>query len=247
MRDLTYKNVLLLYNFIVHIPNRGRGSKIMKWKSAIPALAITITLIGTALGFTPSVSAEESSTKIKLDVISVDVPYTEPGYSFNRIETPTEVKVEVINEAGEVVDAYGEMKELISSNSKSTLFAAPADRTVLAYREVDTNGFVKNRLYTSLVVRTIPSSSFAQIQSVNETFWTPTDSDGTWTLEERHAYTTSRTGSYPTWQVTVTGTAVVDTVRTEYGGVQLSGIGWSQTSQGHYRKLIEKEFAYSTN
>ncbi|MFF2910792.1 hypothetical protein [Paenibacillus sp. NPDC057934] len=219
----------------------------MKWKSVIPALVITIGLLGTTLGFTPSASAEESgTTTIKLDVISVEVPYTEPSYSFNRIETPTEVKVEVLNEVKEVVDAYGEIKELSSSNSKPTLFAAAANRTVLAYRELVTNGFVANRLYSSLVVRTIPGSSFAQIQSVNETYWTPSNSDGTWTLEERHAYTTPVTGSYPTWQVSVTGTAVVDTVRTEYGGVQLGKIGWSQTSDGHYRKLIELTFSYST-
>ncbi|WP_158659099.1 hypothetical protein [Paenibacillus polymyxa] len=59
------------------------------------------------------------------------------------------------------------------------------------------------------------------------------------------ANTISITGKFPTQRVQITGTAVVDTIETESGGVSLGVFGYNVGVNGQMRKAISQGFTFS--
>ncbi len=119
-------------------------------------------------------------------------------------------------------------------------------------QDITTNGYETRTVYQDLfviyglysVISVYSSGSFGEISNFLETYWAPV-SDGSWSLENTHANTISTTGKFPTQRVQITGTAVVDTVETQSGGVSLAVLGYNLGVNNHMRKAISQGFTFS--
>ncbi|MHB0881518.1 hypothetical protein ACYCSE_18110 [Paenibacillus sp. SEL1] len=140
--------------------------------------------------------------------------------NIQRSENEKEVEINVTEkESGNVIYTVGELKE--SKTIKPQDITINGYETLTVYQDYK-DGFVTARLYS--VMSVYSSGLFGEISNVLETYWAPV-SDGSWSLENTHANTISTTGKFPTQRVQITGTAVVDTVETQSGGVFSGGLG----------------------
>ncbi|MNP03180.1 hypothetical protein D3C76_950570 [compost metagenome] len=210
----------------------------MKKKSRILAL---FTLVSVLLfTFAGGASAkEEQIHTVKLNDISVELPYDPNLYDFVRNETSTEVTVTVIERSsGKVETTIGELKD----NNYFTREIAPAATDIKTIYQDYNDGFAIARLYAVLSVYS--SGSFGQINSVLDTYWANVG-DGVYTIEDAHANSVSGTGKFPTNKISVSGTAVIDVAFDQTGGFDLAGIGYSLTTSNHFRKAIQKGYTYT--
>ncbi|MDU8675348.1 hypothetical protein [Paenibacillus polymyxa] len=214
-----------------------------KSKKALPAVLMSFVVFLACFSgiLGEQAKASEAPTQhIQLNTLYVDLPYSSDKYDIQRSESAKEVEINVTEkESGNVVYTVGELKESKTIKPQDITTNGYETRTV--YQDYK-DGFVTARLYS--VMSVYSSGSFGEISNVLETYWAPV-SDGSWSLENTHANTISTTGKFPTQRVQITGTAVVDTVETQSGGVSLAVLGYNLGVNNHMRKAISQGFTFS--
>ncbi|OMF75026.1 hypothetical protein BK143_01175 [Paenibacillus peoriae] len=214
-----------------------------KSKKALPAVLMSFVVFLACFSgiLGEQAKASEVPTQhVQLNTLYVDLPYSSDKYDIQRSENEKEVEINVTEkESGNVIYTVGELKESKTIKPQDITTNGYETRTV--YQDYK-DGFVTARLYS--VMSVYSSGSFGEISNVLETYWAPV-SDGSWSLENTHANTISTTGKFPTQRVQITGTAVVDTVETQSGGVSLAVLGYNLGVNNHMRKAISQGFTFS--
>lgn len=234
-----------------------RKGKLLFSLSLVLTLMITSALATSAKdidGPTTSIEKAESSVyPLKLKGLTMEVPYSPKLYNFVRKESENEVKVTVVNKlTGEVVTEFGEIVEYNNNTNKSGKMAPLGTGTYSTRTTYQTaydkgyngNHFAGANLYT--VYTCWQDGSFGQINSVEDTYWSPIAGSGNFELESPHATTvpTGSTGKFPTSKMTTTGTVVFKTTTKEAFNVSLKYFGFSFGADSINRYTINS-FGYN--
>ncbi|KFM94437.1 hypothetical protein GNQ08_00460 [Paenibacillus macerans] len=191
---------------------------------------------------------EKSVYKLKLDGLTVETPYSPDLYNFLREESENSVKVTVVEKSsGKTVSAYGEIVEYKEAPNKLHGEVTPLGTgtyttrtTYRTYYDQGYNGlhFAGANLYT--VYTCWQDGSFGQINSVEDTYWSPVPGTGNFELESPHATTvpTGSTNKFPTNKMTTTGTVVFKTTSKEAFNVNLKFFGFTLGSDSINRYAI---------
>jgi hypothetical protein len=228
-----------------------------KFTKILPALAVASTLatsvlVGqvsadpvqpeTSFTFEESSDAQGAQKVELLNGLYVSLPYDSQNFDIVRTEDDNEVHISVTEKAtGQEVASLGELKNKNSTNSLTRAASGYyEDNTV--YQDYK-DGFVVARLYAVVNCYFGGAGSFNYINSVKNTYWSAVG-DGSWNLVDTHASSTSTTGKFPAVKVQISGTATVDTVKTESGGIGLGDLGYTRSQDMHYRKAISQSYYY---
>lgn len=222
--------------------------KISKMLMILPVLALVFSFNFNVVG--ASELKNDNETNIKLNILSVTVPYNTSDYDFVREEDSKEVKVKIIEkETGALKEVLGELKSVDSFSTQGLVRPQSAGyKDVITYSEHVIgenypNLTIRNRLYLS--VNVYFSDSFAQINSINDKWWSAV-STGAYTITDAHAYASSFTGKFPTYSVRVTGSCVLQTPLSKIGGISVKDLGFDlDSSQSYFRKPISLSYEYN--
>lgn len=175
---------------------------------------------------------------------TISTPYDPALYDFQRSDLFNEVVVKVVDKnSGQIVSTYGEKIEVKNKPAGISIMATGTYSTRTTYRtftDPGVNGqhFAGGDLYT--VYNCYQSGSFGQINSVSSTYWSPMPGSGNFILESPNAQTvpTGNTGSFPTNQLTTTGTVVLSTKETKAFGTSIGSFSYTSGSDGWSRYAI---------
>ncbi|KAA1180929.1 hypothetical protein [Paenibacillus sp. B2(2019)] len=186
------------------------------------------------------------------DMTTITTPYDPVLYDFIKSEEPNEVTVKVAEKtSGRIVSTYGEKIQTQDNPGKMAIMATGTYTTRTVYRtytdrEVNGKHFAGADLYT--VYNCYQSGSFGQINSVSSTYWSPMGGGGNFYLEAPNAQSqpTGKVNTFPTNQVTTTGTVVLTTKETSAFGISISKFAFNLGTDG-YSRLPIRDAAYNIN
>jgi hypothetical protein len=192
--------------------------------------------------------------KIKLDEVSVDVPYDEKEVKIERKELKNEIQVVIKDKnTNQVLDIFGELKsknnlKISASTNNISLGATESTYNKIVY-STKSIGPTDARLYAVLEIYSY--SSFRQINKVVDTYWAEASS-GNWKLERE--YSSSYMTKTPDYKATIMGTAniTVETTNETTGEFSIEFLEKAGFSVSHAvgstyyaRTPIEHSFTYS--
>ncbi len=223
--------------------------------SLTAALLLSSAAIASADTVTPTAANESFQQEFPLqldDLTSITTPYDPALYDFQRSESSNEVVVKVIDKnSGRIASTYGEKIEAQNKPAGISIMSTGTYTTRTTYRtftDPGVNGahFAGADLYT--VYNCWQSGSFGQINSVTRAYWSPMAGSGNFILESPNAQSvpTGVTNTFPTNQITTTGTVVLSTKETSAFGISIGAFSFTLGSDGYYRYPV-RNAGYNIN
>ncbi|MDQ0087364.1 hypothetical protein J2T12_000758 [Paenibacillus anaericanus] len=226
-----------------------RNSKLFFSLSLAVLLLLCSVMGASAKSIDNPIGATEKNGKVvyklKLEGFTIETPYSPKLYNFVREEIDNGVKVIVIEKlTGKIVTDYGEIVEYKATPNKlaggvtpkiSGTYTSRTTYQTFYDKGYNDKHFAGARLYT--VYTCWQEGSFAQINSVEDTYWSPIAGSGNFDLESPHATTvpTGSTNKFPCNKMTTTGTVVFKTTTTESMGVDLKFFGFTLGGDSYNR------------
>ncbi|MBT2571995.1 hypothetical protein [Planococcus sp. ISL-110] len=194
-----------------------------------------------------STSTDNDSFKERISGIEFEIPYNESDVYVEKSVEGLVSKIEVFEKgSGKLLDTFAVEDELVENENE--LFSAMSNtvlRNITRYRPSDADNGLQTWIRS--VIEVYNTSSFTQIQNVQDTRWFT--GSGGHTIENASAYAVSTTGSFPTASINVYGDTTIQVITSlsASAGFEAAGfsLGTTVGSDYYYRKTVDLSFSYS--
>lgn len=193
-----------------------------------------------------STSTDSDSFKERINGVEFDIPYNESEVYVEKSVEGLVSKIEVFEEgSGKLLDTFAVEDEVVGNENTFSAMNNTVLRNVTRYRPSSADNGLETWIRS--VIEVYNTSSFSQIQSVQDTRWFT--GSGGHTLENASAYAVSTTGSFPTTSINVYGDATIEVATTASASAGFEGAGFSLGgtvgTTHYYRKSVDLSFSYS--